>query len=717
MRIKQNGDLLQNWMIYNSNPTFFLFLNKLNVLQPKPMAKSLQDHFRQRRSSTFIGREQQLELFKQNLSRSIDSEDYYFIFSIHGQGGVGKTTLVSKFQELAKEHRAIVAYANEDIREVPDLLAALAKQLRDQGAPLKKLEDRHRTYLQEKKRLEADPEAPSSTWAFGGKMLARGSKELVRNFVPGSGLIMDQLNVDGVGEQLGEWANFLKKKLTNKDEIELLLNPIEVLTPIFLESLQEYSNKSKICLFFDTYENTDLYLDEWLRQLLEGKFANAPENLLITVAGREPLNPNTWSTFADFISTISLEPFSEIEARSYLERKKITDVATMDTIIQLSGRLPVLLEVLADKAPDSPDAVNDPSDTAVKRFLKWIEDPALRDLALHAALPNLLNEDIVKRLLPEGADVGKHFEWLCSNSFVYKHEDYWAYHAYVRELMQRHQRQLSIETWERLNGELAAYYLQRANLLGLEGDARWKDSTWRGWMLEYHYHLLLKAPKVAISEVVRVFAKEFCLNGTSSALPWSQIIFQAEQICQETTCGLIIRDGLAAWQADEIRLALPMFTLINSSKWLTDKEDANSFYSWEASCYYEIGQLEMAITQYQKAIEMKSDDAAAWHNIGWANLLLHHLDHAETALMKSWGLGHETDRFAAMNLGHVELLKSNSERAIEWYVKSIQLEEDNVTFFQEMEVDYIDLKMEALGISRSDYDDILSKLRSIAGIE
>lgn len=74
------------------------------------MPKSLQDLLKQRRSSNFVGREQQLELFRQNLRRSPDSEDYYFIFSVHGQGGVGKTTLLKKYCGLAKGVEAPTTY-------------------------------------------------------------------------------------------------------------------------------------------------------------------------------------------------------------------------------------------------------------------------------------------------------------------------------------------------------------------------------------------------------------------------------------------------------------------------------------------------------------------------------------------------------------------------------------------------------------------------------
>ncbi len=44
-----------------------------------------------------------MELFRQNLGRALDSEECYFIFSIHGQGGVGKTALLKKYDEIARE--------------------------------------------------------------------------------------------------------------------------------------------------------------------------------------------------------------------------------------------------------------------------------------------------------------------------------------------------------------------------------------------------------------------------------------------------------------------------------------------------------------------------------------------------------------------------------------------------------------------------------------
>jgi hypothetical protein len=56
-----------------------------------------------------------------------------------------------------------------------------------------------------------------------------------------------------------------------------------------------------------------------------------------------------------FTNPISLEPFTEEEARQYLNRKEITNPQVIDVILRLSGRLPLLVATLAaEKAPPIP---------------------------------------------------------------------------------------------------------------------------------------------------------------------------------------------------------------------------------------------------------------------------------------------------------------------------------------------------------------------------
>src|SRR5712691_5722177 len=79
---------------------------------------SLQSILKSRQQEEFVGREEQVTLFRQNLTFSLEDERRRFIFSISGQGGVGKTTLLRLFSKLATEANAKVAWVNETIDDL-----------------------------------------------------------------------------------------------------------------------------------------------------------------------------------------------------------------------------------------------------------------------------------------------------------------------------------------------------------------------------------------------------------------------------------------------------------------------------------------------------------------------------------------------------------------------------------------------------------------------
>ena len=91
-----------------------------------------------------------------------------------------------------------------------------------------------------------------------------------------------------------------------------------------------------------------------------------------------------------------LEPFTEEEARGFLRGKGIASEAVMEQIWRLSsGGLPLLVAMMAENAPTGPDAVVDPCELAVERFLKWETDEEKRQLAQSGAMPRVLDADIV----------------------------------------------------------------------------------------------------------------------------------------------------------------------------------------------------------------------------------------------------------------------------------------------------------------------------------
>jgi chromosomal replication initiation ATPase DnaA len=90
--------------------------------------ESLQEEFRRRRFERFVGRDVQLDQFRANLAIPPGDSRRRAVFSIHGGGGVGKTLLLGRLQQIAAEHGAASAYVNdEDVFGVPEAMHKIAK--------------------------------------------------------------------------------------------------------------------------------------------------------------------------------------------------------------------------------------------------------------------------------------------------------------------------------------------------------------------------------------------------------------------------------------------------------------------------------------------------------------------------------------------------------------------------------------------------------------
>jgi putative protein kinase ArgK-like GTPase of G3E family len=61
-----------------------------------------------RNARSFIGRTEQQDQFTRSLLQP-EHQDARLIFSISGQGGVGKTTLLKEFRRIAEENGHVVA--------------------------------------------------------------------------------------------------------------------------------------------------------------------------------------------------------------------------------------------------------------------------------------------------------------------------------------------------------------------------------------------------------------------------------------------------------------------------------------------------------------------------------------------------------------------------------------------------------------------------------
>ena len=697
----------------------------------------------------FVGRQEQIELFQNNLNIGPDSDDFLNIFNVFGQGGVGKTTLVERrYRPLCNAKGYATAFMDTEdqrLREVTATMSSLAEQLDKDGGNFKAFHQKYKAYQQEKGKLEADPERPKGTFGSIVRESIKWGSKAGREALPGGNILIPDSFIDTGARIGGEWADFVARRLTNKDEVELVLQPIKVLSPLWVKAFNELADQKNIALFFDTYETANPQLDTWLYELLRERHGEIPPNFILCISGRHPLQPQRWNKFKTYAQNISLEPFTEAEARAYLQQRNLHNENAIQQILAISNCLPVYLSLLAEGDPASQDNIADPNEKVVARFLQHIKDPQQRQLALQAALPRKLNKDIVACLLPETADAAIAFDWLISRPFVQKRGGHWAYHPVVREMMLRHLRERSLKDWEQYHQQLAHYFQNRCHKLQTTADEeRFQEADWRTERIERHYHLLCIHYKKQLSELMEDVMTIFRTAQIADATPYAVTLREVEKNKHiSSDWSNLLSIGIAGILANDKEQAFPFFYKVNQNQLLqTIDNQANSYFGegvYSSSptdaikCYQEaidikpdddaawnnMGYAYDDLGQKDKAIDFKPDDDAAYNSLGWLYLTQEEYKKAQTTLTKASKLPNIT-YYLPMNLGHTSLLQNSPDAAIEWYQKAIALSQNNIAlneFFEGMKQDYADLKMQDRGITKEQYQHIITQLQKEINLE
>lgn len=575
----------------------------------KKKPRSLQDILRDRQQEEFVGREEQLAFFRANLSYDVEDPRRRFVINVSGQGGVGKTWLLRRFQKIAEEAGTILACTSETEDDVPRVLGHLAQQIEAQGHELDSFTERYKVYRQRKEEIEADPESPQGFPAFVGRTLAKGGLHLARR-APGAGIVAEFVDEEAITNLGGLFASYVARKIKNKDEVRLVLEPVETLTPLFLADLDEVVRHALVVLFFDTYEHTDAFLDAWLRDLLQGRYGEVPADILLVIAGRDELDRNYWSPYEGLLARFPLEPFTEAEARDYLSRKGVTNERIIKVILSLSGQLPLLVATLAVERPDNPDEVGDPSGEAVARFLSWVEDPAQRQIAVDAAVPRLLNRDVLA-ILTSDERAASLFDWLMEMPFVEKRRDGWVYHDVVRPQMLRYKRQIVPRGWNAAHKQLAAYYQGQLGDLELDERTGLKGATWKQYALEALYHNLCQAPfqqmPVALNGLLAVARTQ-----SAFAQDWAETIYQAgddSEIDELKRLGARLLDAMQARDKEGYSASVETLTAILAYPGIENRWQAVAF-GLRGEAYWRIGRYEQALADFNQALEL--DCSLAW---------------------------------------------------------------------------------------------------------
>ena len=628
---------------------------------------SLQHIIRIRQQDTFVGREKESSYFEENIRLPVDNKERQFLFNVFGQGGIGKTWLLHRYQQLAEDRGYVTALANEAQTDILTVMMSLSEQLGQQGHKLSNFDNRYRVYRQKRQELEADPQAPQGTMAFLGHTLAKVGTTLARHTHVGE-IVFSFVDDEALHAQVSEWGNYIAKKLTNKDEIRLMLEPVQTLTPLFLDDLRNVAKKRSIGLFFDTYEHTGAYLDDWLRSLLQGRYGALPPNIALAIAGRRQLNWQQWELFDGLLVRLELEPFTDTEAREFLLRKAITDPQVIDLILRISGLLPLLVATLAVKYSSHLDRTLTPSSTAVDCFLKWVEDSKHRIFVLDAAIPRRLNQDILAILLDKN-DVAPYFEWLKQLPFVEEISTGWFYHDIVRSQMLHYKHRESPQKWADLHSLLMTFYEELCSNLKLRPEKEYHDTAWQEYKLEILYHRLCLDPNKYLP---------FALNGYLAALDversfaqhWASTVRQAGEDSGVTE---IEHWGKQLNTRDNESIVATFTSLLENQD--IERQWHSTALRWRGVIYKGMGLQKQALDDFSRSIELRPDYTPA---IGEKALLYAEIEQYDEALIEiSNAIQLDSSGHWLAHRGDIYRQIENNELALADFDKSIDLGYEN----------------------------------------
>ncbi|MFE4451854.1 tetratricopeptide repeat protein [Streptomyces sp. NPDC056796] len=485
-----------------------------------------------------MGRRGELAVFRETFARDPEETGFPFLFHVRGNAGVGKSTLVRHWEAVARDQASVVtAYVDDEVHDAIEAMEAVSSRLGRQGHPLKRFDKQLATYRQ--RRHQADSAAPVPQPAPGepgaagavpspsSMVAAQVGLAGLGALVPGAGALTGVLDPQQVALGADRVRAVLNTRLRSHDDVQLVMHPLVSLAPVFLDDLNEVAERcARVVLFFDVYERTGPVLDTWLRTIAFGdEYGTFPVNAQIVLAGQLRLDSRVWGDWLGMVTEVRLDVFSEEEARTLLSAHGVTDEPSVELVLRLSGRLPLLVDMLARSDPGGGQGMGDPSETAVERFLKWEPDPERREAALACALPLQIDEDIYRAVVPES--VAESYAWLRGMAFVSPQEGRCRYHDVVRAAMLRLRRTRSPARWQESHTRLARLFEERRVAveadIGGDPEDHWTDAGWREHRLNETYHRLCAHPRTALPDALTQCADAVGLD-IATARRWAQTL-------------------------------------------------------------------------------------------------------------------------------------------------------------------------------------------------
>ncbi len=475
---------------------------------------------------------QQAESFLAEFANSLNQPSSSpILFQVWGIGGVGKSTLLNKLQELHKDQAdfakvsfgytmgietplKLMAEFYKHLPKPPNLLKRDVRELLPKVDSFTSLYDRYQetSHQLETQSVDGKKSVDSEQVKLVKQLLNTGVSTVGQVVMPGLAAATlskaTELSVDAAAmilsekdriQQLLQQHQATKQK---KELQELMLDPLPKLTQAFVQGVTEKGEKRPVILMLDTYEKAPSDIDFWLCHYLLANPALKSRQVRVVIAGRfNLLKTEYWlklSQDTHLIYQQSLERFDREQTAAYLQPIGIPGDEVED-IYQATKGLPYYLDWLRrEKLAGREIDFSIGNQAIVDRLLQGLNQTQKLVLQL-AACCRWFDKGLIRHVMQnQGLDFdtiadGNHngFEWLKQREFVE-----FAQHRYRLDDVARDVFRLSFwqedrEQFDHVHGLLADYFKQQADR-EVSPDSpppqQYNNEDWRCWMAEFLYH-------------------------------------------------------------------------------------------------------------------------------------------------------------------------------------------------------------------------------------
>ncbi len=638
-----------------------------------PSRRTWKEILAQRREENFVGRSEEIRIFRENFT---GDEPDWWILSVTGEGGVGKSTLLNRYRDMAVKPPIGALVVLCDDRELfpVQVMGAVAEQLAQEGIVSKEFDERYRKFLELREKIESDPDAPRGVVDVVTRGLTDFTIKSLRR-APVIGLFADYIDEEAAGQTMVELTRYALAHIGNKNEVHLVKEPEKVLTPLFVGLLNQAAEQQHLIVMLDVFERTAPTLTLWLMNLFRGEYGALFEGVYFVLSGRDPLEQH-WSEFMGVMAHLHLEPFTLEETRAFLGNRGITDEALVQQIHTDTGGLPVLVELLSGANPQPGQPLPDVSQDAIERFLQWTQDETHRQAALLAAIPRQFNQSVLTPLLEENTP--QLFRWLCRQSYVHTDSERgWFYHEKVRALMLRYQGQVDHAQLADRHGVLADYFQAQQQRLGISEKEEYQNEAWRRLEVERVYHLVSAAPgdnwPQAVGAFVLAFHRRWRFAGRLA-----RAILQATQETRQpgqASAAQQLLTLISAYENDEYEKVLAMLETLRQS--LPDNGHTRAVYFTQRGLIYGLlGQYEQALADFDHALVLKEDMTWALIRRGEAYRLMGKYKQALANFERALEID-ENNAWALANHGETYRLMGKYKQALADFGRALEIDENN----------------------------------------